>query len=120
MALLLVRSVDGDNDGRYMNGDIVSVHSDDHQFGRMESLDVWVSEGRDPSEWPGGFVIVKLEGLDPEHAMEWLSGFSGRRDTSIQYHALERRLPSTGRDTLRTNKRITRRFSETSHLIAEK
>lgn len=121
MTVLLIRTVDGENPERYADGDVVAVLPDDHVFGRMESLEVWVAEGRDPADWPGGFAIIRLTNLMPEVARQWAEWAGGRkRNFTMDYMPLERRAPDSGRDTLRTMKAITRNFSEVSSSIKAK
>lgn len=121
MTILLIRTVNGENPQRYSDGDVVQVLPDDHVFGRMESFEVWVSEGRDPGEWPGGFAIVQLDNLMPEVARQWAdNGKERRRDVAIDYRALERRTPESGRDTLRTLKKIKRDFSHVAENVKAK
>lgn len=121
MTVLLIRTVDGENPERYADGDVVAVLPDDHVFGRMESLEVWVAEGRDPADWPGGFAIIRLSNLMPEVAAQW-AAFAGnrKRDFKLDYLPLERRAAGSGRDTLRTRKSITRDFSEVPGCIGAK
>ncbi|MBN9534715.1 MAG: hypothetical protein J0H10_15325 [Alphaproteobacteria bacterium] len=118
MAELLIRTVNGENARRYMEGDVVAVCEDGHAFGRMESLETWAAEGRDPDRWPGGFAIVRLPGMSVDDARQYLeevhilglpaNGLSARRAYTVNYAALERRAAEDGRDTLRTQKQITR------------
>lgn len=113
MALLLVRTVDGENALRYMRGDVVGVFKPDHTFGRMESLAVWTDEGRDPARWPGGFAVVELPDMSFEDARGYCEEDSTRRRKyKLDLDAIERRAPASGRDTLRTESRITRRASD--------
>lgn len=115
MAVLLVKTAIGEagQPGRYHDGDVVAVLPDDHVFGRMESLDVWVAEGNTPSSWPGGFAIIELPDLTVEEAQVFLEGnFDIRRAQRVDYRALERRSADGGRDTLRTRLHIKRRFEE--------
>lgn len=122
MAELLIRTVNGENAKRYMEGDVVAVCPDGHVFGRMESLEVWLAEGRDAAAWPGGFAIVRLPGMSVEDARQYLeevpvlglpeNGMATRRAYVMDYAALERRVAGSGRDTLRTQKQITRHPSD--------
>lgn len=92
MAILLVRTVNGENAQRYMDGDVVTVLPDGHVFGRMESLRVWVSEGRKAEDWPGGFAIVDAPALSAADARAYRAeGVNRRRDVKIDYRSLERR-----------------------------
>lgn len=121
MALLLVRTVSGENSTRYQKGDVVAVFEDGHVFGRMESLDVWLSEGHAREDWPGGFAVIKLDGLTVEEASAYVTeGVDRRRDMTIEYEQMERRSPESGRDTLRTHLRITRNKDEVASLIRAK
>jgi hypothetical protein len=47
--------------------DIVRVVANDASWGRMESLDQWISEGNSAESWPkkGVFVLVKVLALAP-------------------------------------------------------
>lgn len=120
MAQLLVRTVNGENALRYMAGDVVTVFDDEHRFGRMESLAVWIAEGNDPAAWPGGFTVVQLDGLAVEQARQYLepvmlAGTSApemaqRRRYTCDHQSLERRSSSGGRDTLRTHGHIKRNW----------
>lgn len=142
MACLLIRTVNGENAQRYMDGDVVMVRADDHVFGRMESLKVWLAEGRKAEHWPGGFAVVRLDGLSVEEATAYLEEKTEtvigvaikdgepefapmertvrRRNFTLDYQALERRSPGSGRDTLRTEKDILRRFDEVSDKFSRK
>ena len=118
MARLLVRTIDGENAQRYKRGDIVVAFDDAHTFGRMESLDVWEAEGRDPAQWPGGFAIISLTGLSVAEANTYLEALpTARRKYLVDLDAIERRLPSGERDTLRTRFTITRAWSEVRDLL---
>lgn len=44
-------------------GDVTEVRADGFLWGREESKAVWVAEGRDPDEWSGKTVVVKVPGL---------------------------------------------------------
>lgn len=129
MAILLIRTVNGENAQRYMDGDVVVALPDDHVFGRMESLRVWVAEGLDPAKWPGGFAVVELPGLAVADARPFCAdgapsailmdkSMPRRRDWKIDYPSLERR---TGdRATLVTEKYILRQWSEVSASVTTK
>lgn len=113
MAQLLVRTVDGENAQRYMRGDVVAVFEDGHQFGRMESLTVWVAEGRDPKGWPGGFAIVQIAGLTVAQAAAYVAEGNGtRRGHKVDLDAIERRTVGSGRDTLNTQGQIKRNWDD--------
>jgi hypothetical protein len=122
MAKLLIRTVNGENSQRYMRGDVVAVFPDSHEFGRLESLAVWVAEGRNKADWPGGFAIIEIEGLAVEDARQYveevfLAGattpvIAQRRRWTLDYTQLERRETGGGRDTLNTEGRIKRRWSD--------
>lgn len=44
-------------------GDIIAVRPDSSTFGRKESIAVWVSEGRNPADFPGAhFGIINIPG----------------------------------------------------------
>ncbi len=127
MAKILVRTVDGENALRYMAGDPVIVVPDDHIWGRAESLEVWLAEGRDATEWPGGFAIVEMPGVAPETLVDLIAeqcngngAMTRRRKKTIAYNALERRQPGSGRDTLRTLARISRAAADVAAAIADK
>jgi len=64
MAEALVRVSDG-ADGHYAF-DPVRIEPDGFTWGRLESLDVWVSQGNLAADWPkkGVFVIVSVPGVD--------------------------------------------------------
>jgi hypothetical protein len=113
MAELLIRSVDNGTDPEHWrDGDVVFVAPDGHVWGRMESYEVWVAEGRDPAAWPGGFAIVRLPSMSLAAAEDLLDEGKGndgreyRRLRKLDYAALERRDPGgtnpdgTRRDTL--------------------
>lgn len=118
MAKLLVRTVNGENALRYQRGDIVVALPDDHVFGRMESLDVWESEGRDPAQWPGGFAIVTLTGLSVAEANAYLEEVIGkRRKYLIDLDQIERRLSGSDRATLLTRFTITRPWADVRDAI---
>jgi hypothetical protein len=113
MAVLLVRTVDGENALRYMRGDVVAVFADGHVFGRMESLAVWRAEGRNPAQWPGGFAVVELPDMPLQDARVYVTDEPGRRRKyKFDIDAIERRAPATGRDTLHTESHIKRRASD--------
>lgn len=119
MAVLLVRTVEGENTQRYWKGDVVAVLPEDHVFGRLESLKVWTEEGYDPALWPGGFAIVKITGLSLQDAQQFLaSGSNGRRRAiTTSYTTLERRtLPE--RETLTRLGEITRDINDVDVLPA--
>lgn len=80
MAELLIAARDNihpnpekDRCGCYKRGMVVVVADDGHVWGREESKSVWIAEGRDPAQWPGKFVIVRLPGLPAEKARELLA-----------------------------------------------
>ena len=73
MAKILIRTVNGGNELRYMRGDPVVVVPDDHVWGRYESLEQWISEGRMAADWPDEFVILELTGLDVSAARQYLA-----------------------------------------------
>ena len=48
-------------------GDIIAVRPDDLPFGRAESIEVWVAEGRNPDDFPGahfGIIDIPDEPVD--------------------------------------------------------
>lgn len=80
MAELLIYARDNANPdpekdrcGCYKRGMVVAVFDDGHVWGREESKAVWVAEGRDPAQWPGKFVVVKLPGVSAAGARELLA-----------------------------------------------
>lgn len=122
MAKLLVRTVDGENALRYMRGDVVGVFPNNHVFGRMESLQVWIAEGRNPADWPGGFAVVEIAGLGVATAQTYLDDIqligaarpemAKRRKYMLDIDAIERRLSQSDRDTLRTQAYLKRTISD--------
>lgn len=52
-----------DRCGCYKRGMVVVVADDGHVWGREESKSTWIAEGRDPAQWPGKFVLIKLPGV---------------------------------------------------------
>lgn len=119
MPSLLVRTVNGENALRYADGDVVTVRPDGHVWGRMESLAVWLAEGRARADWPGGFAVVTIPDLPDNEARglaEETKGAEGvmtrRRSRKLDYASLERREPGSGRDTLNTEGRITRSWAD--------
>lgn len=130
MASLLIRTVNGENPQRYMDGDVVAVVPDDHVWGRMESLVVWVKEGNAPELWPGKFVIVTLPDLSVAAARQYVaeetlldgqnSVMGKRRTHAVDYRLMERRDPLSGRDTLNLDKQITRNYAEVASLFKAK
>jgi len=121
---VLVRTVNGENPKRYMDGDAVVCKPDGWQWGRCESLKVWLSEGLPENEWPGGFVILVLPGMDQETASglekDSLVELDARREKSIDYRSMERRDINDPRATLYSEKHITRTWSEVSSLVSVK
>lgn len=112
MAKLLIRTLDGENIERYMHGDIVAVLPDTHVFGRMESLEVWIAEGRDPSLWPGGFLVIELTGLAEATAQAYLARTTlRRRDFTVDIAAIVAALPAGKLATYNAVARITLSWS---------
>lgn len=121
MAELLVRTVDAAHADPakdrwcYKRGDAVLVMPDGHGWGRMESKPVWVAEGRDPVDWPGGFYVVRLPDLNVGAAAAYVAEDADRRRAwTLDLADLERRSTDSGRDTLNLDGEITRNFSEVS------
>ena len=52
-----------DRRGCYQRGYPVVVFEDGHIWGREESKQVWIVEGKDPAQWEDKFCIVKIPGL---------------------------------------------------------
>lgn len=65
MAELLVITDDKQSDRgvTWKRGEVVTVQADGHPWGRAESLETWVAEGRDARSFPGNFTVVKLPGV---------------------------------------------------------
>lgn len=63
-----------DRRGCYKRGMPVQVQEDGHVWGRLESKQVWIAEGRDPAQWPsqGKFAIVKIPGVPKGRALAFL------------------------------------------------
>jgi hypothetical protein len=59
-----------DRRGCYKRGMPVVVAEDGHTWGRDESKQVWIAEGRDPALWPGQgkFVLLKIPGVPSDKA----------------------------------------------------
>lgn len=70
MAEILIRISDG-QEGHYA-GDPVWVNSDGATWGRLESLDVWVSEGNAAESWPNKGVLVLLSVPINENTLNYL------------------------------------------------
>jgi len=68
---LLIRTVNGENWQRPMIGDVVNVVAGNPVRGRCEDFDQWVSEGRDPQQWEGGFQLVYLPNVSPAEARQY-------------------------------------------------
>jgi hypothetical protein len=120
-SILLIRTENSSNESRYQKGDVVCVFPEDHIFGRLESLDVWLKEEHKKEDWPGGFAIVKLDGMSVEEVkLLTEEGITTRRKMKVDYEKMERRSPESGRDTLRTHSNITRRASEVLETIGTK
>ena len=67
MAEILIKVGDqSPHPAHFKDGDVVAVQDDKHQWGRCESLDVWLSEGLKEDEWPGGFDIIRIPGTPKE------------------------------------------------------
>lgn len=64
---------DKDRAGCYKRGYPVVVMDDGHTWGREESKAEWIASGRDPSQWPDYFYIIKLPGIDTELAREMIA-----------------------------------------------
>lgn len=66
---------DKDRYGCYKRGMPVVVFEDGHVWGREESKQQWIAEGRDPAVWPGQgkFGILKIPGVSVARATEFLS-----------------------------------------------
>lgn len=112
MAKLLIRTIEGENIERYMRGDIVAVLPDTHVFGRMESMEVWIAEGRNPALWPGGFLIVELTGLSESVAQAYLVRTAQRRrDFAVDIAAIVAALPAGKLATYNAVSRITLSWS---------
>jgi len=64
-----------DRRGCYKRGMPVVVHEDGHVWGREESKQQWIAEGRDPSLWPGQgkFGILKIPGVPAAKAQAFLA-----------------------------------------------
>lgn len=61
MVQLLVKTGDQSSHvSHFKDGDVVCIRPDSHVWGREESLDVWLSESRDPKDWPGQFTVVHV------------------------------------------------------------
>lgn len=122
---------------RHHMHDVIVSMPDDHEFGVMEDYEKYVAKFGSDEGWPGDYVIVDCpedqenpekgmtvaEGLaysDPDVTVKEIDDLDipgAKRDASIVNHThagqidpdpLERRLPGSGRDTLRTIKKITR------------
>lgn len=117
MAKILVRTVNGENLLRYMRGDPVAVFPDDHVWGRYESLEVWLAEGRARADWPDEFAILELTGLDETVARDYLEevfqmGASAlelaqRRKYFADIDALYELLPAAKKTSYQNTRRIT-------------
>jgi hypothetical protein len=67
MAEILVKAGDqSPHPAHFKDGDVVTIQDDKHQWGRCESLDVWLSEGLKEEDWPGGFNIIRIPGTPKE------------------------------------------------------
>jgi hypothetical protein len=117
MAKILIRTVDGGNALRYMRGDAVIVRPDDHVWGRYESLEVWIAEGRDRAEWPDEFAVLELTGLNEVTARAYLEEISvigaavpemfRRRKFGADIDALYALLPAAKKAIYANTRRIT-------------
>lgn len=117
MAAFLLRTIQGENALRYADGDPVMVVPDNHVFGRMESLAVWLSEGRAKEDWPGGFAILILTGLSVVAAQKYLAQvdvigatnpeMQKRRKHNIDYKLIASKLPQAKIDTFKATGILT-------------
>ena len=64
-----------DRRGCYKRGMPVVVFEDGHAWGREESKQVWIAEGKPAADWPGQgkFVILKIPGVPAAKAQELIS-----------------------------------------------
>ena len=64
-----------DRRGCYKRGMPVVVFEDGHVWGREESKQVWITEGKPAADWPGQgkFVILKIPGVLAAKAQELIS-----------------------------------------------
>ena len=49
-----------DRRGCYKRGFVVCAFEDNHVWGREESKQQWILEGKDPVQWSAKFVIIKI------------------------------------------------------------
>jgi hypothetical protein len=84
----------------YRRGDIVAIVPDGHVWGRYESLQVWIAEGRPAAEYPGEFYILKVPGVSVERLTVYLADWSDTLD--LGYRRLWRFLASELTVGLRT------------------
>ena len=59
-----------DRRGCWKRGMVVAVHEDGHVWGRLESKQVWIAEGRSAASWPqqGRMAILKIPGVSAARA----------------------------------------------------
>lgn len=91
MAKLLIRVGDQSSlPDTFKDSDVVAVFDDGHIFGREESLDVWVAEGRDAADWSGKFMIISAPNMAAATAAKLVArGADGaQRATQFNYRAL--------------------------------
>jgi|GEM_PF-5098590 len=58
MVNVIIKAGDqGDHPGAWKCGDVVAMLPDGQDLGRCVSMDLWKSEGLNPKDFPGGFVV---------------------------------------------------------------
>lgn len=87
---LLIRTVNGGNWRHPMAGDILNVVAGNPVRGRCEDFDQWVSEGRDPEKWEGGFQLVYLPNVSPHEVNHYTTpGDKAYRMWKTELHVLK-------------------------------
>ena len=81
-----------DRRGCYKRGMAPVAYEDGHTWGRDESKQVWIAEGRDPAQWPGQGVrfIMKLPGT-PANTLREMGDVQMVDDGGIDFNGIYRR-----------------------------
>ncbi len=100
----------------FKRGELVEYKPDGWgEWGRKDTYLNWVANGFRPADWNERTKLIKLPGLDWRDLDPFFDTGEDRDNTKLfvmDFEQLERRLPSGGRDTLRTERWIERTHTD--------
>lgn len=91
MALLLVQLADNSGNGsageQLASGDVVRVLEGRHDVGARQSRAAWIASGKDPAQFPMGFVLVDVIDMTEEEAEQLIVPYPLSVDPGFQLDA---------------------------------